>query len=421
MTIVNLYPRHAASLLGEALEDAPVALIHGPRQCGKTTLAQMTCKPLSYEYVTFDDDAAHAAAEADPAGFVAELPERVILDEVQRVPAIFTALKLQVDRSRVPGRFVLTGSTNVMLLPNLADSLAGRMQVVRLHPLSQCELQRHRPVFLDALFAGAFGTRRVARLGSADLAARIVGGGFPAALARPPGRRRSNWHNDYADALVQRDVRHLARIHGLEAMPRLLTAAATQTARLFNLESMASRFQLSRPTIAGYLALLERVFLFERLRPWHTNRLRRLVKAPKLHFVDTGLACALLGVNTCTLAADRELLGLMLETFIYQELRRQAICQEVRPVFHHFRDRDGLEVDIVIERGGYVAGVEVKAAGTVRDGDFRGLRKLRSALGERFAGGVVLYDGEICASFGERLHAVPLRMTWDSTIPNEPS
>ena len=406
------YPRYAEPHLREALADSPVVLIHGPRQCGKTTLAKQVGIPLGYEYLTFDDALVRAAALADPTGFVDGLSERMILDEVQRVPELFLAIKVAVDRRRVPGRFLLAGSANVLLVPTLADSLAGRMQMLRLHPLAQCELESHVPHFIDALFTNGFHLKRTDRLGD-ELARRIADGGFPAAIARPDGRRRAAWYRDYLDALVQRDVREMARISSLDVLPRLLALAAGQTAQLFNVSDLASPFQLSRPTIRDYITLLERVFLLETLPPWHSNRLSRLIKTPKLHLTDTGLACTLLGVNAADLIADRTLLGPLLETFVFQELRRQASWRDEQLTFFHFRDKDGVEVDIVLERGTRaIAGVEVKASATVTVADFRGLRKLRDATGKRFAGGVVLYDGETTVRFSEGLYAVPIRALW---------
>ena len=253
------------------------------------------------------------------------------------------------------------------------------------------------------------------RLGD-RLIERIVAGGFPPALERPTARRQADWYRDYVEALIQRDVRDMARIRSLDILPRLLSAAASQTARLFNLADLASPFQLSRPTIGDYITLLERLFLLERLPPWYSNRLSRLVKTPKLHVVDTGLAAALLGVNTGAIKADRTVLGQLLETFAYQELRRQASWHDAPATFFHFRDKDGAEVDIVVELGSRsVAGVEVKAAATVTQSDFRGLRKLASAAGDRFTRGVVLYDGESTMRFGDRLHAVPIRRLWETT------
>jgi hypothetical protein len=409
-----LYPRFAEAGVLEALADSPVVLLHGPRQCGKTTLAKLVGARKDYAYITFDDDVAREGAESDPAGFVDRLPPRVILDEVQRVPSLFTAVKAAVDRRRDPGRFLLTGSANVLLVPRLADSLAGRMAIQRLHPLSQAELERRRPSFLDTLFGGAFKARRTDRL-ARELPALVAAGGYPAALLRQAGRRRAAWYRDYLDAIVQRDVRDLARIGALDVVPRLLGAAAGQTARLLNVSELAAPFSVSRPTITDYMTLLQRVFLVEELPAWHSNRLKRLVKSPKLHLGDTGLASALLGVDAEALDADRQLLGQLTETFVFQELRRQASWHEDPLSFFHFRDKDGVEVDIVIERGPRaVAAVEVKASATVRAADFSGIRKLKEAVGRNFAGGVVLYDGEIAASFGDGLFAVPIRSLWEA-------
>jgi predicted AAA+ superfamily ATPase len=413
MDETKLYPRYAEPRLAEALADSPVVLIHGPRQCGKTTLARRIGERAGYAYFNFDEPATLEAATEDPVGFVADLPERTILDEVQQAPQLFSALKSAVDRRRTPGRFLLTGSANVLLVPRLSDSLAGRMEILRLHPLSQAELARKPPDFLDTLFGGGFKIRTRPRLGK-DLAERIIGGGYPAALVRPSAGRRAAWYRGYIETVVQRDVRDLARINALDALPRLLALAAGQTSRLLNVTDLAGPFQLSRPTIRDYVTLLERVFLIESLPPWHSNRLSRLIKTPKLHVGDTGLACALLDLNAASLAADRGLLGQVLETFAFQELRRHASWRDESIRFFHFRDKDGAEVDIVLERGARgVAGVEVKSGATMTAADFRGLRKLREAAGARFLGGVVLYDGETSVPFGDGLFAVPIRSLWE--------
>ena len=411
----KLYPRFAERRLTEALADSPVVLIHGPRQCGKTTLARLTGDRAGYTYFTFDDLATQEAAREDPVGFVDDLPDRTILDEVQRVPELFTSIKSTVDRQRTAGRFLLTGSANVLLVPRLSESLAGRIAILRLHPLAQAELAEKRPTFLDALFRAAFKTRTRPRLAK-ELAQRVVAGGYPAALARSSPPRRAAWYRDYIETIVQRDVRELSRISALDALPRLLSVAAGQTARLLNASDLSAPFQLSRPTIRDYITLLERVFLIDILPPWHSNRLSRLIKTPKLHVGDTGLACALLGLDAASLTADRTLLGPLLETFVYQELRRHASWRDEAITFYHFRDKDGVEVDIVIERGAReIAGVEVKASATVTAADFRGLRKLRETAGSRFVGGVLLYDGETSASFGDRLFAIPVRQLWEAS------
>ena len=409
-----MYSRYLAPRLRESLADTPAVLIHGPRQSGKTTLARTVGEPHGYTYVSFDDEAIRTAAQNDPIGFVAGLPKRTILDEVQRVPEIFTSLKSVIDRGRSAGRFILTGSANVLLIPRLADSLAGRMGLLRLHPLAQCELIGARSRFLDSLFRGTFRSGLARPLGEV-LVERIIGGGYPAALARKKPARRRAWYRDLVETQIQRDVRDVTRVHSFDALPRLLALAAAHTARLINISDLAAPFQISRQTIHDYVTVLERIFLLERLAPWHSNRLSRLVKTPKLHMGDTGLACALLGVDAIALRKERNRLGPLLETFVLQELRRQASWRSDPIEFFHYRDRDDFEVDVVLEFGSTaVAGIEVKAAATVVESDFRGLRKLREAAGQRFRSGVVLYDGTASVSFGDGLFGVPLRRVWES-------
>lgn len=412
MSATHLFPRFVETRLLEALTDSPAVLVHGPRQCGKTTLARMVGKPRGYACFTFDDETVRSAADQDPQGFVADLPERAILDAVQRVPAMFSALKLSIDRECTAGRFILTGSTNVLLLPQLADSLAGRMATVRLHPLAQCELARKPSTFLDKLLTVGFAAAGGERQG-AKLAERMAAGGYPAALARASHPRRAAWYRDYLDAVVQRDVRDLARISQLDAVPRLLELAAGQTARLLNVSDIAGPFQLSRPTIRQYVTLLERLFLLTELPAWHSNRLKRLVRTPKLHLGDTGLAAAVLGVDAGRLFADRPLFGQLLETFVFQELVRHASWWPEAVRLSHYRDRDGVEVDLVLESGRRIAAVEIKAAATVTQRDLRGLRSLRATAGDAWAGGAAVYDGEACVPFGDRLWAVPVGSLWE--------
>jgi predicted AAA+ superfamily ATPase len=406
------FPRLIRTRLLEALDDTPAVLIHGPRQSGKTTLTRRVGGERDYAYITFDDSNILAAASEDPVGFVDRLPERVILDEVQRVPQLFAALEQAIDQDRVAGRFLLTGSANVLLAPRLSDSLAGRMEILRLYPLAQCEIENMQPHFLGELFAGTMQLPPSGRLGN-ELVQRVLAGGYPEPQQRAAGRRRREWYRNYMETITQRDIRDLSRLRRLDAIPKLLQMVAGQSARLFNVSALAGPFQLTRPTIREYVSLLEKIFLVDVLPPWHSNRLKRLIKTPKLHLGDTGLAGVLLGVDVSLLIENRALFGQMLETFVYNELKRQASWHENDLTFFHYRDKDQYEVDLVLEQyGGKIAGVEVKAAGTVREKDFRGLKRLRQATGEQFSAGVVLYDGEGVLPFGDRLFAVPIGALW---------
>ena len=410
----NTFSRFLATRVREALADSPAVLIHGPRQSGKTTLARSVGEPRGYRYVTFDDDAVVQAARRDPPGFVGALPPKSILDEVQRVPEIFTSLKAAIDRRRAAGRYILTGSANMLFVPQLADSLAGRMAILRLHPLAQAEIAQRRPRLIETLFRRCVRTAIAKPLG-ADLLARIVGGGYPAALQRRSAARRRAWYREYIDTQIQRDVRDLSRLRSLDTLPRLLTLAASQTARLINVADLSAPFELTRQTIHDHITLLERIFLVQRLPPWHANRLSRLVKRPKLHITDTGVGCALLGVDGAGLAGDRDLLGQMMETFVLQELQRESSWLPDPLTFFHYRDRDDFEVDLVVQsRRQELIGIEVKAAASVSETDLRGLRKLRIAAGKRFVAGAVLYDGAATIKFENDMFAIPLRRIWEA-------
>lgn len=413
------YTRFIEPRLREALEDSPVVLIDGSRQCGKTTLARQVGDDLGYAYFSFDDDVMLAAALSDPTGFIDNLPPKVILDEIQRAPQLFRAIKATVDRNRTPGRFLLTGSANVLVLPRLSDSLAGRMSILRLHPLSQAELTGTLPDFLDCAFNGSFPITTKPRLKD-DLADRIVAGGYPAAYGRATTRRRARWYNDYLTTMVQRNLRAKSKLESLDLMPRLLATAACQTAQLVNISELAKPFHVSLPTIRAYTSKLANLYLLEELPPLQLNRSLRSIKTPKLHIGDTGLACALLGTDAPALWEKRELLGQLAETFVCQELQRQASWHEDRIVFHHIRDRDGVEVDILMERGRDIVGVEVKTSASFQKHDLSGLRKLRMACGDRFKAGILLYDGETTAPQGDDIFVVPIRRLWENATQLKP-
>lgn len=408
----SMYQRFTKESLLEALQDTPVVLIHGSRQCGKTTLAQSIGDEQDYHYITLDDDNQLQAAKYDPVGFIQGLPDKVILDEIQRAPELFTSIKASVDKNRIPGRFILTGSANVLLLPQLADSLAGRMEIIHLRPLAGSEIVNVKPKLIQQLFNADFNstnTNKYSRLGE-SLADYICKGGYPAAITRSSDKRRNIWYRDYITSILQRDIKDISNIKNLEILPKLLTLAASQTARLFNASDLAAPFGISRPTIRDYLALLEQIFLIEQLQPWHSNRLSRLIKTPKMHMTDTGLACSLMGINSQSLWQDKALLGQLLETFVYQELRKYADWHDELLSFYHFRNKDKVEVDIIIEQNRKLVGIEIKAAASITTSDFKGLRKLQAATADQFAAGVVFYDGENILPFGEKLFALPISM-----------
>ncbi len=406
----SLHTRFAASRVETALSDTPVVLVNGPRQCGKTTLVRNLIGG-NREYYTLDDATVLESARTDPDGFVRRLGSAVI-DEVQRAPELLIALKKAVDEDRRPGRFLLTGSANVLTLPRVAESLAGRMEVITLQPLSQAELLGKAPGFLSNAFQGQ-PTTPVSLLSREALMEAVLTGGYPEMLERRDAERRRSWARNYIKAIVDRDARDIADLEKLDRMPRLLRALAEHSGQLTNYAQLGGQLGLDGKTANKYIGVLEQLFLITRIEPWFRNRLSRLVKTPKLHFLDSGLLASLSGATYETLENDRTRFGALLETFVLAEVVRQITWQSDMYSLYHYRDKDQNEVDIVIENEmGDVVGLEIKAAATVRASDFKGLRRLAESAGSDFKFGAVLYDGDAILPFGDGLYAAPISSLW---------
>src|ERR1700733_2959094 len=406
----KLFQRFSAKRVATALTDTPVVMLIGPRQCGKTTLVRQFADK-EREYVTLDDDTVLEAARNDPTGFVRGF-DLVTIDEVQRAPELLRAIKLSVDNDRRAGRFLLTGSANILPLPQVSDSLAGRMEIVSLLPLSRAEIRGKKPGFLKAAFDSKLGKPAEPMIGK-DLVQAVLTGGYPEMLRREDPKRRQTWVRDYIRAIVQRDVREVADVEKLDQMPRLLQVLAHHSGQLTNFTQIGGQVGFDDKTTKKYVSILEQVFLVRRVEPWFRNQLKRLVKTPKLHFLDSGLLGALLGANADRVAKDRTIFGPLLETFVFSEVLKQASWFGESCALYHYRDKDQDEVDLLVETGsGALVGIEVKASATVNAGDFKGLRKLAEACGDNFKLGVVLYDGGRPFPFGDRLVASPISCLW---------
>jgi predicted AAA+ superfamily ATPase len=407
----KIIDRKIRPLVEAALEDTRAVLVIGPRQAGKTTLARQF-SGADRPYITLDDAGALSAARADPVGFVRGI-DRAVIDEVQRAPELMLAIKESVDRDDAPGRFLLTGSANLATMPAIADSLAGRMATISLLPFAQSELRSTPGRLVDRLYAGdELAVSADAVLG-AELITLVLCGGYPEALRRSSQARRTAWLEDYVTQILDRDVRDIANIDQLDRLPRLLAVLAEHAGQLVNHSSFGAALGLSSVTAQKYVAILERLFLVRTLAPWSSNRLSRLIKTPKLHFLDSGLLATLREDEDGTLQQDRTRFGALLETFVISELLKLASWSERRVSFSHYRTKDQDEVDVVIEdRRGRIIGIEVKASATVRAQDFRGLRQLQEAVGDRFVRGLVLHDHDRVTPFGEKLQAAPLSILW---------
>jgi len=413
-----MYSRHLARRLLEALSDTPVVLLHGARQTGKSTLARRIAEePHPARYISLDDATSLAAAMSDPQGFVGGLGGPAVIDEVQRAPGLFLALKQAVDENRTPGRYLLTGSANVLLLPQLAETLVGRMEVLTLWPLSQGEIEGRREGLIDALFGEETPFSPGPVESGTGVWPRIRRGGYPEALARRTTDRRDAWFGAYVTTLLQRDIRDLASIEGLADLPRLLGLVAANAGNLVSFAELSRDAGIAQTTLKRYLALLETSFLIQRLQPWSANLGKRLIKTPKLYLTDTGLAAHLLGWGEGGRPEAGRDAGRLLENFVFMELTKAITWSRVQPRLYHFRTASGTEVDFVLEdRSGRCVGIEAKAGTSLGENDFSGLRALREALGERFRCGVVLYGGSEGVSFGRNLYAAPVQSLW--TAPN---
>ena len=404
--------RHAEARVRTALTDTRIVAIVGPRQSGKTTLARRIARSDGRPFITLDDEQFRRFAEDDPAGFIRR--QRVaVIDEIQRAPGLILALKQSVDEDPRPGRYLITGSVDLFRSSISPDSLAGRVETIELLPFSRAEIVGSRvPEFLDRAFAADF--PNLALTGpTPDLIEQAISGGYPEALSRTVPARRRDWLLAYARALTERDVSEIATVGKHDEMSRLIDHVAASAGQLLNLSRLGSQLGVDGKTVDRWLALLEHMFLIRRIRAWHRNELKRLVKTPKLQFLDSGLLAALRRVGTADIEKDRRKLGPLLECLAHAELLKAASLSLEATAMSHYRDKDQVEVDLVLERSpGQVVGIEVKANASVRPRDFQGLARLQSAAGERFACGIVLHDGDRIQRTAPRLFAMPVDMLW---------
>ncbi|HMR23374.1 MAG TPA: ATP-binding protein [Micropruina sp.] len=416
MTTHGIVDRLLRPRVEEALSDTRIVVLQGARQVGKSTLAELIAQERRSLTVTLDDVDVRRFASDDPAGFVAQFPEGLlVIDEVQRVPGLIVALKAAVDRDKRPGRFLVTGSANLLDLTATHESLAGRAQPLALYSLSQAELEKQPASFVDHAFHGQRFSGHASDLTRADYLERACSGGYPEALNRPPGRRREEWYATYVTQIVNRDALDVSGLQRLADLPRLLRFIAARSGSGMVWSALASDAGIPRTTLDPYVRLLETLYLIHVLPAWTANLTSREVKQPKVFLLDTGLAASLLGVTTDGLGptVPNSPAGGLLEGLVVGELRRQLGWSSQRASLFHYREQRGAEVDIVIEApDGRVVGIEVKAAATVQPKDLAGLAILRDKLGHRFVGGYVLHTGPTARMVADRVSAVPIGALW---------
>ena len=406
-----MFTRWVQRRVQSLLEGFPVVFLQGARQVGKTTLAQQLIQQgLLSRYYTMDDPLIYASASQDPMGFAESLPAGSVLDEVQRVPELFRVLKMRVDAHRQSGMFLLTGSANPLTVPKVSESLAGRMAIATLYPLSQGEIEGQQEEWLQRVFSGE--TSVSSQPEPMGLGLRLLRGGYPS-VVELGAEARSEWYRAYLATLLTRDVQQIADVERLVEFPRLLQLLATLSTRLLNVASLSRETGIPQTTLQRYLALLETLFLIYRIPAWYANLGKRLLKTPKILLNDTGLCAYLLNANEERIEQDPLLRGQLVETFVGLEILKKIEFTGHRMSLFHLRTDKGLEMDYVLENAsGELVGVEVKASRTLTKSDFKSLEAFREMVGERFVAGVVLYLGSETLPFGQRLWAQPLSALW---------
>jgi uncharacterized protein len=416
-----LLPRNLKTALLEAAKDTPVIMVNGARQTGKSTLVKGLFPGADApQYVSMDNLATLDSARSDPQGFVENLPDRVIIDEIQRAPELMLPVKYSVDQNRRPGRFFLTGSANVLALPMVADTLVGRIEIHTLWPLSQGEIRGVHESFIDTIF-GAEKLNPGKSLKLDELVNILSVGGYPDVLTRKTAARRKSWFSAYITTLIERDVRDLRNIEQLTVMPKLLKLLASRAGALLNYSDLSRSMQINVSTLKNYLSLFELLFVLVPVQPWFGNKGKRLVKSPKMHLNDSGLLCHLLDCDPKALANDPSLLGMVFEDFVVMEVIKQISWSELRPQLYHFRTETGNEVDIVLESGdGRIVGIECKSGIRLGSDAFKGLRVLKELTGTKFHRGIVIYMGADVLTFEKDFQAVPVSALWETSSGEAP-
>lgn len=425
--VLHMLRRNLTDGFLEALQDTPVLLINGSRQVGKSTFVKSLLSETHF-YYTFDDPTTLAGAKKDPLLFLESLPGPSIVDEIQRVPEIFLPLKKIVDDQRRPGFFILTGSANVLSLPKLADSLAGRMEVHTLWPLSQGEIWGKKEDFINFAFNTPMtegkkekprhnlGHPSSAKPALDQIASLVTEGGYPEALNRSSSSRRQKWFSSYLVTILEKDIKDLSNIEGLLDLPNLMKLFASRCGSLLNTSEVSRSLGIAQTTLKRYLTLLEKTYLLVFLPAWTKNLSKRMVKTPKVYLNDTGLLTHLVDYGANRLLEDKAFFGHVLENFVVMELKKQMTWSQQSCQIYHYRTHSQKEVDIILEApDSRITGIEVKLAHSIQAKDFSGLQSLEEDLGGQFHRGFVLYLGDTCVPFGKNKYAVPLSWLWETT------
>jgi hypothetical protein len=409
-----MFKRYLSHKIKEAAQDTPVVLLNGARQSGKSTLVRELFSE-THTHWTLDDPSFLSLIKNDPMRFLSEMQGPLIIDEVQRFPEIFLPIKMKVDQIRIPGQFILTGSANVLALPKMADSLAGRMEVHTLWPLAQAEIREASQCFIDSIFEtkipdfkqgkdkGAFET----------LLQAILVGGYPSSVLKQNDRRRDEWFHSYLTTLVEKDIRDLSNIEALTEIPNFLNVLAARVGGLLNTAEISRSLSLSTTTLRRYLTLLEKVYIVELLPAWTKNLSKRAIKSPKIYLNDTGILCHLRGQDAEALRKQSHQLGHIIENFVVVEMMKLLTWSEERARLYHYLSQGGQEVDLILENyDSRIVAIEIKSSTTVNPASFKGIEHFAQEASGSFFRGIILYGGDKVIPYKTNMYAVPISALW---------
>lgn len=409
-----MYARFLKEILFKRLKFFPVVLLVGPRQSGKTTLTKQLSEELSLNYSSFDDLNNLIRVEIDPIGFLESLSKPIVLDEVQRAPEIFLPIKVDVDTHRHPGRYLLTGSANPLLVPKVGDALTGRMAICNLWPLSQGEILGNREKFLEQLLSEKEWPNSFPYIDQVELINKLFIGGFPALQEPHDDEDRKAWCNNYLSLSLQKDINDLSKVEGFAHLPALLYGLASRVGSTLNYEELSRIARTASTSIRRYTQLLESLFLLYRLPAWSPNIDKQLTKSPKVHFSDTALLLHVLNLNKDQLKSTPNVLGHVVENFVVMECVKQSTWDKSDIKLFHYRweKEKRTEVDVVVESEGKIAGIEVKLSSVIRSDDIKGLKALQETSKGAFVKGVILYMGDRVLSISKKITALPISALW---------
>ena len=406
------YPRWQKDLIRKILKVRRVVVVSGPRQSGKTTLVKQVAARNDI-FRTLDNDDFLKVALSDPTGFVRHNTKgTMILDEIQKAPLLLSAIKQVVDENNTPGQFLLTGSADMKTLPTISDSLAGRISHIRLRTLTIGELLGKRPSFFERAFKKDW-PAQIKGYDKAAVIALAFRGGYPE-VVKLPEAARERWHTDYAESLLNRDLRDIANIQRQDVMRSLLYVLAAWSGKLMDIAGICGKLSASRRTVESYINALLALHLFERLPPWLRTDYDRVGRREKIFATDTGFMAGLLRWRLDDVLMDTDRSGKIVETIVFNELAAQIDLRDGWR-FYHYRDRLNREIDFIVENDqGELLGIEVKAGASFSTNDCRHMVWFKeNIVPDRSFTGIVLHSGQDILPLGENMYAVPTAALWD--------